>query len=171
METDYNWIALTVTYLVLLIGLVSTLLPVLPGCFIIWGGVLIYWLWVPNGGVGWSFVLISAGLAILAQVLDFLAGYLGARRYGATWKGGVGALIGAIVGPMLGSVIPGPGTIIGLIIGPIVGAFLGEMAAGRTIREGGRAGFGTIVGGIVAFALKFVIAIIMVAWFTVRVFF
>jgi len=171
METEINWVAITVTYVILLLGLLSTLLPVLPGCFIIWGGVVLYRLWVPDGGVGWPFVFISAGLAILAQVLDFLAGYFGARRFGATWKGGVGALIGAIVGPMAGSAIPGPGTIIGLIIGPIVGAFLGEIASGRTWEEGGRAGFGTVVGGIVAFVLKFVIAVIMVAWFTVTVFF
>jgi len=170
MEIEHNWLALTVAYLIFLVGLVGSLLPILPGCFIIWVGMLIYRFWSPEGGISWMFILITAGLVILAQVLDFVAGYYGARKFGASWRGGVGALIGGILGPIVLTVIPGVGTVAGLILGPILGAFLGELSAGRTMKEGGRAGVGTVVGGLAAFAMKFGIALAMVAWFTFEVF-
>ncbi|MEO0795817.1 MAG: DUF456 domain-containing protein [Verrucomicrobiota bacterium] len=163
-------IALIVVYLIVLIGLLGSLLPVLPGCFIIWCGILIYKFWIPEDYT-WTFVAINALLVILAQVLDFLAGLWGARKFGASWRGGIGALIGAILGPFVLSVIPGLGTVAGLILGPVIGAFLGELSAGRTIKEGGKAGVGTVVGGMVAFAMKFAIALGMVGWFTFQVFF
>lgn len=169
MDTDLNWLALTIVYFIILFGVVGSLLPILPGCFIIWIGFVIYWLW--TGGVGVTFIIITALLVILAQVLDFVASYYGARKFGASWRGGVGALLGAIIGPTVLTLIPGIGTIVGLIVGPILGAFLGELSAGRSIKEGGRAGIGTVVGGLVAFAMKFGIALGMVGWFSFEVFF
>ncbi|GHC08401.1 DUF456 domain-containing protein [Cerasicoccus arenae] len=165
MEIDHNWLALTVTFLIFVIGLIGSLLPVIPGCFVIWLGAVMYWLWVPKGGVGLTYILVTAGLVILAQVLDFVASYYGARKFGASWRGGVGALLGAIIGPFV--LTP----IIGLIVGPIVGAFLGEISAGRTLKEGGKAGVGTVVGGLIAFAMKFAIAVAMIGWFLFEVFF
>lgn len=52
-----------------------------------------------------------------------------------------------------------------LIVGPIAGAVVGELAAGRTFREGGKAGVGAVVGGIIAFALKFGISMCVIALF------
>ncbi|WP_309399220.1 DUF456 domain-containing protein [Cerasicoccus maritimus] len=171
MDIDYNWLALSVTFLIFFIGLVGSLLPVIPGCFVIWLGALLYWFWEPAGGIGLPYILTTAGLVILAQILDFVASYYGARKFGATWRGGVGALLGAIIGPFLLSFIPGIGTIAGLILGPIIGAFLGEISAGRTMKEGGKAGIGTVVGGLVSFAMKFAIALAMIGWFCFEVFF
>ncbi|WP_269538945.1 DUF456 domain-containing protein [Cerasicoccus fimbriatus] len=171
MEIEHHWLALSVTFLIFLIGLLGSLLPVIPGCFVVWLGALIYWLWVPEGGVGLVYILSTAGLVILAQLLDFIASYYGARKFGGTWRGGVGALLGAIFGPLLLSLIPGIGTIAGLILGPIIGAVLGELSAGRTFKEGGKAGFGTVVGGLVSFAMKFAIAVAMIGWFCFEVFF
>jgi uncharacterized protein YqgC (DUF456 family) len=51
-----------------------------------------------------------------------------------------------------------------------VGAVIGELAAGRTFREGGKAGVGTVVGGILAFALKFGISVCVIALFFVDLF-
>lgn len=165
MEHDINWWAFSVATLIFIVGLIGTLLPVLPGCFIVWIGAVIYYLWDRDGGISGTFILVTAAFTILAQVLDFLASYYGARRFGGSWRGGVGALLGAIFGPMLLSFIPGVGTIVGLLVGPIIGAVLGELSAGRTLKEGGRAGFGTVVGGVVSMALKLGIAVFMVGWF------
>lgn len=170
MDVEYNWLALSVTYLIFLIGVIGSLLPVIPGCFVIWLGAVMYIFWVPQGGIGWTYIIVTAILVILAQVLDFVASYYGARKFGASWRGGVGALLGAIIGPFALSFVPGVGTIAGLILGPIIGAFLGEMSAGRTFKEGGKAGFGTVVGGLAAFAMKFAIALAMIGWFTFEVF-
>jgi len=167
MEHSVNIWALLVSSLFIVVGLVGTLLPVIPGVVVTWVGILIFKLWEP-AAVSWTLVLVCAGLAIFAQILDFLASYYGARHFGATWRGGVGALIGAILGPfLLGALLTPIG---GLIVGPIVGAVVGELSAGRTARESGRAGLGTIVGGLVAAILKLAIAVFMAGWFYMAVF-
>lgn len=163
MEHAINYWALGVTTLILIIGLAGTVLPVLPGVVIVWVGQLIYKLWVPED-LSWNFILINGILALIAQLLDFAMSYYGARRFGATWRGGVGALIGALIGPFV--LTP----LVGLILGPIIGAVVGELIAGRTARESGRAGVGTIVGAVLSSVLKLAIAVFMAGWFYWEVF-
>ncbi|WOO41814.1 DUF456 domain-containing protein [Rubellicoccus peritrichatus] len=162
MEHEINTWAMIVASIFIITGVVGTLLPIIPGVVIVWFGILIYKLWDP-AGISWTLVFVCGGLAILAQILDFVCSYYGARRFGATWRGGVGALLGAIFGPfLLGPVITPIG---GLIVGPIAGAVVGELSAGRTAKESGKAGVGTVVGGIVSALLKMVIAVFMAGWF------
>lgn len=154
----------------MLAGVVSSLLPILPGTVIIWASIILHKLWFGDDSVAWWVVIFTGVLAALAQLLDILAGYWGARRFGATRAGAIGALVGGIVGPFVSTPLfgwfSGPfAPLFGLIIGPIVGALVGEMAQGRTTREAGRAGFGTVVGGVVAFAAKFGIGLFMVGFF------
>jgi uncharacterized protein YqgC (DUF456 family) len=67
---------------------------------------------------------------------------------------------------LAGSLLPVvPGSLIVWLVGPIIGAVIGELAAGRTFRDGGKAGVGTVVGGIVAFTLKFGISVCVIALF------
>lgn len=151
-----------VASLFILVGVLGTLLPIIPGVVIVWFGILIFKIWDPES-ITWTLVFVTGGLAIFAQILDLLCSYYGARRFGATWRGGVGALLGAIFGPfLLGAFITPIG---GLIVGPIAGAVIGELSAGRTAKESGKAGVGTVVGGIVSALLKMVIAVFMAGWF------
>lgn len=158
MESDLNYWALSVVTIIILIGLAGTVLPVLPGVVILWVGLIIYKLWVP-ADLTWTFIFINGLLALIAQILDFVMSYYGARKFGATWRGGVGALIGAIVGPFVMT------PLLGIILGPVIGAVIGELTARRTMKESGKAGFGTIVGAVLASAMKLAIAVIMAAWF------
>lgn len=160
--------ALLVVAVLFLVGLVASLLPVVPGTLIIWIGILVYKLWVPQG-LGWTFVIVTGLLTLFAQLVDLFCSYYGARRFGATWYGGVGALLGAVIGPLLLSVIPGYGTILGLIIGPVIGAVAGELLAGRSLKEGGRAGLGSVLGGVLAFAIKLFLSFVMIVWFGIEV--
>ncbi len=163
MEHDLNYWALTVTTILILIGLAGTVLPVIPGVVIVWLGLIVYKLWVPED-LTWTFIIINGVLALVAQILDFVMSYYGARRFGATWRGGVGALLGAIIGPFV--LTP----LVGLILGPIIGAVIGELSAGRTAKESGKAGVGTIVGAILSSVLKLAIAAFMAGWFYWKVF-
>lgn len=153
-----------ISSLIILFGLISALLPVLPGCFIIWGGILLYQLWGASEP-DWMYIVINGLLALGAQVLDYICTLWGTRRFGGTWRGGIGALLGAIIGPFV--LTP----ILGLILGPIIGAVIGELSSGRTWKESGKAGMGTIVGGLLSFALKLALACFMAGWFWFRVFF
>jgi len=157
-----NWIeysALAVTSLIFLAGSITALLPVVPGNFIVWTGVIIHKLWMGEASVGWDVVALTGIITLVGQAGDFVLGIWGAKKFGASWKGALGALLGAGIGFFL------PPPLFWLIVGPIVGAILGELAAGRSFRDGGRAGLGAIIGGIIAFALKFGLSLCVVIIF------
>lgn len=158
--TGMEWITLSVATLIFMVGLVGSLLPVVPGSFIVWLGVIVHRLWMgADASVTWKIVILTGILTLFGQIVDFLMGIWGARKFGASWKGAVGAFVGAFVGFLV------PPPLFWLIVGPIAGAVVGELAAGRTFREGGKAGVGTVVGGIIAFALKFGISMCVIALF------
>ena len=157
--TWVEYTALGVTGLIFLIGLVTSLLPVVPGNFIVWAGVIVHKLWLGDASVSWQIVLITGVLTLIGQTGDLVLGIWGARKFGASWKGAVGALLGACIGFFV------PPPLFWLIVGPIIGAVVGEVYAGRTWQDGSRAGLGTIIGGAVAFAVKFGLSVCVVGIF------
>lgn len=158
--TWIEYTALGVTTLIFMLGLAGSLLPVVPGSLIVWLGVLIHRLWMgADASVTWKIVILTGIITLIGQLADFVMGVWGARRFGASWKGAMGAFIGAFVGFFI------PPPLFWLIVGPVIGAIIGEMAAGRSFRDGGKAGIGTVVGGIIAFALKFGLSVCVIALF------
>lgn len=141
----------------ILIGLAGAVLPALPGLPLVFGG-----LWV----IAWAgdylhvgtvtlvvlAVLLAAGLA-----LDFIAGSIGARRFGASPQAVAGALAGTFVGMFFG--LPG------LVLGPFAGAMLGELKARRTVGEAAVSGIGAWVGLMLGIVAKLVIALVMIGVF------
>ena len=151
--------ALCVSSLLFLIGLVGAVLPVLPANWVVWAGVLVHKLWLGDASVGWDIVAITGIITLVGQAGDFVLGIWGARRFGASWKGALGAILGALIGLFL------PPPLFWLIVGPIVGAIAGELYAGRSWQDGSRAGLGTLIGGAIAFTLKFGLSICVVGIF------
>lgn len=146
-----------------LIGFMGAFLPIIPNTFLIWLGILIHKLWVGDNSVSWNFIFVITGLAILAQIIDWVCAYWGARRFGGSWRAGLGALIGIIVGPFV--LTP----FIGIIVGPIVGAIVGELLGGKSFGHASKAGFGTLVGGLIAFFVKLAITCFMIGGFFISV--
>ena len=163
-----TWIDYTahgVTALFFLIGLICSLLPVIPGSIIVWLGILGHQLWLGDASVGWEVVILTGILTGLGLLGDVILGYWGAKKFGATWKGAVGALLGAGVGFFI------PPPLFWLIAGPIIGAVVGELLAGRSFAAGSKAGFGTILGTALAFALKIGLSVCAIAIFYLSLFF
>ncbi|HEX7080070.1 MAG TPA: DUF456 family protein [Gammaproteobacteria bacterium] len=140
-------------------GLAGLVLPALPGPVLLFAGFVV-------GAWAEDFQYIGAGtlvllgvLAVLAFVLDFIAGSLGATRYGASRRAALGAAIGAIVGIFFG--------LIGVLIGPFIGAVLGELSADKDLTEAGRAGFGATLGMLLGAAAKLALGFAMVGVFVV----
>jgi len=154
-----EYLALGTTGLLFAIGLVTSLLPVMPGNFIVWAGVFVHKLWLGDASVSWNVVLITGAITLIGQLGDIYMGIWGARRFGASWKGAVGAIVGALVGLFL------PPPLLWLILGPLVGAIIGELCAGRTFRDGSRAGIGSLIGAAVAFALKLGLSLVVITIF------
>ena len=140
-----------------IVGVIGTVLPVLPGTLLVFAGLLLA-AWADQfarvGVVGLS---VIGALAVLALVADFIASAMGAKRVGASPQALVGATAGGIVGILFG--IPG------LILGPFAGAVLGELLARGRLAQAGKVGIGTWLGLLAAAVLKVVIAFLMIATF------
>lgn len=148
------WLAVTVFSLFLLLGIAGVILPALPGVpFVLVGAVLASWI---RGFdvVGITPLVWILVLAVLAQVVDFVAGAWGARLGGAGragfWGGIVGSLIGLFWFPPLG-----------FLVGALLGAVVAEVAAGKQLAEAWRAGVGAFIGTIGGVAAKVLILVAM----------
>jgi len=149
---------LLLTVLLFATGFVGSFLPIIPGNIIVWLGIVAHKLILGDDSVSWLFFWSATAFAVIAQVLDYLCTYWGARRFGATWQGAVGGVIGGIVGLIVLN-IPG------LILGPIAGVIAVELFRSKNLRQAGRAGVGTVVGGFIAFVIKLGITCMMIAGF------
>ncbi len=155
MDATSAWFL--VAAVLVLIGLLGTVLPVLPGLPVMFAGM---WLaaWADGyARIGVGTLLLLGALVLVSIAVDFAASFLGARHVGASRKGQVGAGLGGVVGLFFG--LPG------LVAGPFLGAALGEMADGKGSRDAARIGLGTWIGMIIGALLKLALALAMLAIF------
>ena len=147
-----------ITMVLFAVGLIGTVLPVVPGVTIIGGAVVLHRVLVgPEGSVSWLIVGIVVALTLLSYVLESCAGYFGAKRFGATKWGALGAVLGGIVGLFFG--LPG------LFAGPVVGAIAGEFIRGRKLIAAGKAGWGTLLGNLGGMIAKLAIGVTIIVVF------
>ena len=150
------------TIVLFAVGLIGTIAPVLPGTTIILGGAIIHRIMLgPDRSIGWQTIIVLVLLTLATYALDVLAGYFGAKYFGATKWGTLGAIVGAIVGLFFG--------LIGLFVAPVIGAIVGEVVAGKRMIDAGRAGWGSFLGNIGAMLVKLIIALAMIIIFLIAV--
>lgn len=153
-----------VTISLLVIGLVGCVVPVLPGHLVILAGAVGYRLMVgPSAGIAWWGFAILVLLMAVSQAFEIVSGSLGAKWFGGSRWGAVGALVGAVVGLFF---LP-----FGLLVGPLAGAFGFEfLFAKRNTRQSTVSGVGSVVGTLAGMGFKVVVGVLMVAWFLADVF-
>ena len=143
----------------MLLGLFGAVFPVLPDSLLILAGAFLQHFTVRGPReVGWWTLDVLIALCVTAHVVDFVAGALGARRFGASKWGAFGGLIGGIVGLFFFPV--------GLFLGPVVGALCAEIIfAGRSLGPAVRSGWGTFLGTTAGMLSKLAIDVTMVVIF------
>ena len=162
-----QYIAITLLLVVNSLGLGLVLLQ-LPGIWIMVGATagLAWWRW-DEGIFTPGFLVAIVILAVVSEVLEFMAGTVGAKRAGGGRRGAMGALVGGILGAIIGTVaIPVPlfGSLIGACVGAAVGAWGLELAGGRDAEGSVRAGVGAGLGRLAGILVKLLIgAVIWVA--------
>ena len=140
-----------------IIGLIGTVLPALPGAMLIVAG-LVLAAWADGfARVGvWTLVAIGV-IGAASYLVDFAAAALGTKKMGASPRAMVGAGLGTLLGLFLG--LPG------IIIGPFIGAVIGELTVHRDLAKVGKAGLAAWIGFAVGMAVKVGIAFLMIAIF------
>jgi uncharacterized protein YqgC (DUF456 family) len=150
----------TLTLVLMLVGLVGTVVPLLPGSVIILAAAVAHHFALgPEHSVGWGTLVGLTVLMLVSQALDVVSGSIGAKWFGATRWGAIGGILGGVAGIFFG--------IIGIFIGPLVGVLIGELLGGKGILPAGRSTWGTLLGTTAGMIGKFVIGVVMIAWFLV----
>ncbi|MGH2806063.1 MAG: DUF456 domain-containing protein [Actinomycetota bacterium] len=112
-------IGIALVALAMVVGVIGTVLPFLPGLPIVWAAALFYGIVAGFGAVGWvSFAIITA-LAVLGIVAGIVLPHRHVKEGGAPMSTVLASIVGAIVGFFL---IP----VIGLPLGAVVGVLLAE---------------------------------------------
>lgn len=145
----------------MLAGLIGSLLPVLPGTPLVLIVAIGHRLYFGDASVSNTILIILVVLTLGSLVFDFLASMLGAKKFGATWRGVTGAVIGGIIGLFFN--LPG------IILGPFLGAMLFEMLGGQEFKKATRAGLGATIGLLLGIVGKFSICVVMMILFATSV--
>lgn len=149
---------LVLTLLLMLLGLIGAVLPGLPGPPLVFVAALLHRLYFVERSVAVWVVVVLGLIAAASYAFDFAATTLGARKLGATWRGMVGAGLGAVVGLFI---LPPWG----LILCPLLAATFGELLGGRQWREAGKAGLGAALGLIAGTVGKVASCLTMIVLF------
>jgi uncharacterized protein YqgC (DUF456 family) len=144
--------------LAMAVGLVGTVVPVLPGLGLVWLGALAYGLLAGFGTLGWLVMVVVTALAVLGTVAGVAlpkrrADSAGAAR-ASLWLGAVAAVVGFFVVP-----------VVGLPLGGALGIFVGELVRNGDGRAARRVTWATLVGFGLAAMVQFACGLAMIgAW-------
>lgn len=154
MEITLLWVLCAA---LIVLGLAGTVLPVVPGTVLVWGGIVLG-AWIDDfTRVGTTTLVVVSVLAVLAWGLDYVAGLMGAQKAGASKQALLGAAVGTVVGLFMG--------LVGVLFMPLVGAAIGEYLARKDQTRAVKVGVATWVGIMVGLIAKVVLAFSMVGIF------
>lgn len=146
-------------FLLMIIGILGSFLPVLPGPPVSWVGLLLLFMTkaVPDD---WWFLGITLFFALLVFAMDYIIPAMGTKKFGGSRAGMIGTIIGllvAIIFPIFG--------IFGIVIWPFVGALIGELINNADQKTALKAAFGSFIGFLTGTFLKFVVTLIYAGLF------
>jgi len=140
--------------ILLILGILGTFLPILPGLVLSLSGLLIY-KYGTDSDLSmiyiWAFVILTLASAVLNYVIPAKTN----RKYGGTRWGSFGSVIGTIVGMFL----PIP---LGFLVGMFAGVFIGELLHdSRDMKKALRSTKGAFIGFIYGTGFNLVVGIAM----------
>lgn len=152
------WAAL----LFMLVGIVGSVLPVVPGPVLSFAGLAVYYIFQKEESLTLGpFLLFALGMLLLL-IADYFLPLLGAKFSGASKQGQWGAVVGALVG--IAFFPP-----LGIFVGAVIGAVIGEVHHGKRLPEAMRAAAGIIAGSVVATFVQILFSLSVLAYFLIKV--
>lgn len=140
---------LIVGFLLIVIGIIGSVLPALPGPPLSWVGLLCVYLssWVE---INYYIIIITALLTLIVSILDYVIPSKGTKYFGGSkfgvWGTNIGLLIGFFFPPF------------GFILGPFLGALVGELYYNSTDQKRAfKAAIGSFIGFLGSIFIKLVL--------------
>ena len=157
---DLLWLLLG--SLLMIIGIIGSVLPVLPGPIMGWFGLLVLHF---SKAIPINYQLLGTTffIAIIIFFLDYIIPGLGAKKFGGSKKGATGATIGLIIG----LIAPIP---LGFVIGAFLGALIGElMHDPKDLKRAIRSAFGSFMGFLASVTMKLLVSLVFTVIFIYEV--
>ena len=148
---DLLWLLLG--SLLMIVGIIGSVLPVLPGPIMGWFGLLIlhFSKAIP---INYQLLGVTFFIAIVIFFLDYIIPGIGAKKFGGSKKGATGATIGLIIG----LIAPIP---LGFVIGAFLGALIGELIHDpKNLKRALRSSFGSFIGFLASVTMKLLVSLV-----------
>lgn len=160
-------------FIFILVGLVGSVLPALPGPPLAYGSLLLLLL-VPAAklqlaGNNYSWLIILGVITLIITVVDYFMPIWGTKKFGGTKAGTRGSTIGLIIAALLTIFTAGFGALT-ILLGPLLGAYLGERNAGQTHEVAIQSAKGSFLGFIAGTFMKVTVVIAIGIYFTTLLF-
>ena len=172
MELMNQSFVLFITLFVMMIGLIFTVIPPIPGTLIIWAAALFYGWALGWDKLGWPTFALLTFIMIIGIIADALGGQFGARIGGASCLAIIAGTIAGFVLGILGSLIGTPlvGCLMG-VFGTLGGILLVERVRYKDWSTALKATKGFAAGTATGMAAKITAGCLMLGIFLVRVYF
>ena len=148
-----DYILLSIGLICMIVGILGSFLPILPGPPISWVGLLLLFS-TDNVPMNYWTLGITLFIAILVSILDYVIPDKGTKRFGGSKYG----IWGTNIGILVGLIVPIP---FGVIIVPFIGAFIGELIHNFNNPKGAlKAAFGAFLGFLASTFISVIISLI-----------
>ncbi|APS38764.1 DUF456 domain-containing protein [Salegentibacter sp. T436] len=144
----------------MILGILGSFLPVLPGVPLSWVGLLLLYL-APSVPINYWVLGIAFVLAAIIYALQLIIPAMGTKKYGGSKAGMWGATIGLVIGIF----VPIP---LGVIIGAFAGAFIGEIINKSDSKSALRAAYGSFIGLLASTFMELVVAVGFLIFFSYK---
>ena len=150
--TWYN-VAMDIAFIILgsillILAFIGCVVPVLPGPLLAFTGLLCARGIAPHESPSLGMIAAAACFVTVTLVLDYIVPAMGAKKFNCGRMGVFGCIAGTIIGLFF---MP-----FGLILGPFLGAMLGELIAGKKLRQSLKGATGAFLGYVTGILLKLV---------------
>ena len=157
-----EYFLLILGFILMLVGIIGSILPALPGPPISWVGILMLYL-CEGISINYWILAVTLLIAVIIGILDYIIPAKGTKYFGGSKYGIWGTNIGLVVG--IFAPIP-----FGFLIGPFVGALVGELIYNS--QEKGRAfkaATGSFIGFLAGTFMKVLVSLLFLGLFLVLV--
>ena len=142
---------LTISFIIMIVGIIGSVIPVLPGPLSSWLGLFIFSN-ISKVEVSNNLLFITLIVALIIFILDYILPIYTSKKFGASKYG----IIGASVGTVIGLFFPP----LGIVFGSIIGAISGEMLLNKNIKKSINAATGVFLGLLVSGFTKALISLV-----------